>query len=373
MDPAEGERPGGLGGSRLSSAACWRSRCSPQPGSWSPTPPVRAPARGPRDRHHRALSALAIGLWSKHFMDNGDAEQDRPPRGAHLLRGPVHIVDSMFNQHAKWLETSAEVSWRTALCALADLPAQLTRVAPGPQRVQPPDPGFLDVVANKSPEVVGPVATGCEHAAGGPAGGPSRQRPRQRGRRGKQPEPQYLDPEEAVQHCAAGWIHLAVGRHRRATESRVVMACAGDVPTMETIAAVELLEDLGGVQASVVNVVDLDEAAVAAPRPPGGHRRGVRDAPPAGVPTVFAFHGDPWLIHRLTYKREPRRPARRARLRGRRAPPRRPSRHASRAQRTRPFPPRHNGYPEPAGAATQPWRRRWPTWQRREVEEHRPT
>ena len=216
----------------------------------------------------------------------------------------IHIVDSMFNQHAKWLKVSAQLPWRRKIASLNYLLAShVWRQDHNGFTHQ--DPGFLDLVVNKKAEIVRvylPPDANCllsvmDHCL--------------RSRHyvnvviaGKHPAPQWLTMDEAVQHCTAGigdwdWAGNAGGR-----EPDLVMACCGDVPTLETLAAVSILrEHLPGLKVRVVNVVDLMKL-----QPPREHPHGLDDAGFDALftrdkPVIFAFHAYPWLIHRLTYRR----------------------------------------------------------------------
>jgi xylulose-5-phosphate/fructose-6-phosphate phosphoketolase len=216
----------------------------------------------------------------------------------------IHIVDSMFNQHAKWLKTSRRIPWRRPLPSLNYLlTSHVWRQDHNGFSHQ--DPGFLDHVVNKKAEVVrvylppdaNTLLSVADHCL--------------RSRHyvnvivaGKHPAPQYLDIESAMAHCEAGVGVWRWAGNDAGAEPDAVMACAGDVPTMETLAAVAILRrhlpDLG---IRVINVVDL-----MALQPPGEHPHALSDREfdamfTTGKPIVFAFHGYPWLIHRLTYRR----------------------------------------------------------------------
>ena len=217
----------------------------------------------------------------------------------------IHIVDSMFNQHAKWLKVSRELDWRRPVPSLNYLlSSHVWRQDHNGFSHQ--DPGFLDLVVNKKADVVRvylPPDTNCllrtvDHCLG------------TYDRinvivAGKQPSPQWLTPEEAEIHCAAGagmWEWAGTDRDGAAPD--VVMACAGDVPTMETLAAVDLLRrHVPALKIRVVNVVDLLTL-----QPRSEHPHGLADAEfdalfTVDKPVIFAFHGYPWLIHRLAYRR----------------------------------------------------------------------
>lgn len=221
----------------------------------------------------------------------------------------IHIVDSMFNQHAKWLNVSADLPWRRKIASLNYLLAShVWRQDHNGFTHQ--DPGFIDLVVNKSAEVVRvylPPDANCllsvmDHCL--------------RSRHyvnvviaGKHPAPQWLTMDAAVAHCAAGigiweWAGNESGDGEAGAEPDVVMACCGDVPTLETLAAVSILrEALPDLRVRVVNVVDLMKL-----QPPGEHPHGLSDEGFDALftrdkPVIFAFHAYPWLIHRLTYRR----------------------------------------------------------------------
>ncbi len=216
----------------------------------------------------------------------------------------IHIVDSMFNQHAKWLKSSAEVPWRKPIASLNYLlTSHVWRQDHNGFSHQ--DPGFIDHVVNKKSDVVRvylpPDANCLLHVVDTCL----------RSRHlvnvivaGKQPAPQWLDFDAAWRHCSAGiglWEWACSGD---GGEPDVVMACAGDVPTLETLAAVQILrEHLPQLAVRVVNVVDLMTL-----QPREEHPHGLTDAAFDGLfttdrPVLFAYHGYPWLIHRLTYRR----------------------------------------------------------------------
>ena len=222
----------------------------------------------------------------------------------------VHVVDSMFNQHAKWLESSARVTWRAPLPSFTYLlSSHVWRQDHNGFSHQ--DPGFLDVAANKRADVVRiylPPDANCllatlERCLGG----------RHRINvvvAGKQPEPQYLGMAEARAHLEAGlgtwdWAGSEPGADGGSAGAApdVVLCGIGDVPTMETLAAAELLRARTSLSARVVNVVDL-----MALQSPDTHPHGAPDARydaclPPGVPTIVAFHGYPQLVHRLAHER----------------------------------------------------------------------
>ena len=216
----------------------------------------------------------------------------------------IHIVDSMFNQHAKWLKVTRQLPWRRKIASLNYLlSSHVWRQDHNGFTHQ--DPGFLDHVVNKKAEVVRvylPPDANCllstmDHCL--------------RSRHyvnvvvaGKHPAPQWLDIESAVLHCSKGIGIWSWASNDQGKEPDVVMACAGDVPTLETLAAVSILrEKMPGLAIRVVNVVDLMKL-----QPATEHPHGLSDYDfdllfTRGKPVIFAFHGYPWLIHRLTYKR----------------------------------------------------------------------
>jgi xylulose-5-phosphate/fructose-6-phosphate phosphoketolase len=218
----------------------------------------------------------------------------------------VHIVDSMFNQHAKWLKVSRALPWRRPIASLNYLlTSHVWRQDHNGFSHQ--DPGFVDLVLNKKADIVrvylAPDAN-CllwvtDHCL------------RTYDRinvivAGKQPAPQWLTMDEAVKHCDVGiGIWDWASNDPDGGEPDVVMACAGDVPTLETIAAVGLLRNhLPDLKIRVVNVVDIMTL-----QPKDEHPHGISDAEFEGLftpdrPVIFAYHGYPYLIHRLTYKRK---------------------------------------------------------------------
>ena len=217
----------------------------------------------------------------------------------------IHIIDSMFNQHAKWLKVTRGIPWRRPIASLNYLlTSHVWRQDHNGFSHQ--DPGFLDHVANKKSQVVriylppdaNTLLSVTDHCL--------------RSRHyvnvvvaGKQPAPQWLSMDQAVKHCTAGIGLWAWAGNDEGGEPDVVMACAGDVPTLETLAAVELLRThVPGLKVRVVNVVDLMTL-----QPRTEHPHGLDDASfnalfTADKPVIFAFHGYPSLIHRLTYRRD---------------------------------------------------------------------
>ena len=220
----------------------------------------------------------------------------------------IHIVDSMFNQHAKWLETADEVSWRSPRPSFNYLlSSHVWRQDHNGFSHQ--DPGFLDVVVNKHSDVVRVYLPPDANTLIATLDRCLRSRDRVNVVvAGKQPEPQYLSGNEATEHLAAGiGIWPWAGNDSTVSDGSappdVVLGCAGDVPTMETIAAAELLMKKTDLVVRVVNVIDLTRL-----EPPSRNERGLDDRDydrvfPPGTPTVFAFHGYPSLIHKLTYRR----------------------------------------------------------------------
>ena len=216
----------------------------------------------------------------------------------------IHIVDSMFNQHAKWLKVSKQVPWRRPIASLNILlTSHVWRQDHNGLSHQ--DPGFIDHVVNKKADVIRVylppdantllcVADACL-----------------RSRNlvnvivaGKQPQWQWLDMDAAVKHCSEGIGVWEWASNDRGGEPDVVMACAGDAPTLETLAAVQLLrEHAPELRVRVINVVDLMTL-----QPREEHPRGLSNSDFSALftrdkPILFAYHGYPWLIHRLTYRR----------------------------------------------------------------------
>jgi xylulose-5-phosphate/fructose-6-phosphate phosphoketolase len=216
----------------------------------------------------------------------------------------IHIVDSMFNQHAKWLKVCRHIPWRRPIASLNYLlSSHVWRQDHNGFSHQ--DPGFLDHVVNKKAEVIrvylppdaNTLLSVTDHCL------------RSRNHvnvivAGKQPAPQWLDMDAAIAHCTAGigtWEWASNDRH---SEPDVVLACCGDVPTLETLAAVELLWKLfPAVKIRVVNVVNLMRLQPQREHPHGLSDKEFRSLFTPDKPIIFAFHGYPWLIHRLTYRR----------------------------------------------------------------------
>jgi xylulose-5-phosphate/fructose-6-phosphate phosphoketolase len=216
----------------------------------------------------------------------------------------IHIVDSMFNQHAKWLKVTRGIPWRRPLASLNYLlSSHVWRQDHNGFTHQ--DPGFIDHVVNKKADVIRvylPPDANCllsvaDHCL--------------RSRHyvnviiaGKHPAPQWLSMEAAVRHCTAGIGIWEWASSDRGQEPEVVMACAGDVPTLEILAAVKLLrQHFPQLRIRVVNVVDLMKLQPASEHPHGLSDQDFDELFTRDRPIIFAFHGYPWLIHRLTYRR----------------------------------------------------------------------
>jgi len=259
-----------------------------------------------RDDDHVAPDGRALEVLSEHLCE-GWLE-------GYLLSGRhgffscyeafIHIVDSMFNQHAKWLKVSRGIPWRAPIASLNILlSSHVWRQDHNGFSHQ--DPGFIDMVVNKKAEIIRvylpPDANTLLYVTDRCL----------RSRHqvnvviaGKQPQPQWLALDAAIDHCEGGigtwdWASSDAG-----AMPDVVMACCGDVPTLETLAAVSLLrEHLPSLKVRVVNVVDLMKL-----QPTSEHPNGLSDPDFDALftrdrPVIFAFHGYPWLIHRLTYRR----------------------------------------------------------------------
>jgi len=216
----------------------------------------------------------------------------------------IHIIDSMFNQHAKWLKVANHIAWRRPVASLNYLlSSHVWRQDHNGFSHQ--DPGFIDHVVNKKAEIIRvylpPDANtllcvtdqclrsrNCVNVIVA----------------GKQPSPQWLDMDSAITHCAAGIGIWSWASNDLGSTPDVVMACCGDVPTLETLAAVELLrQHFPTLKIRVVNVVDLMKL-----QPQREHPNGLSDEDfdalfTTDTPIIFAYHGYPWLIHRLTYRR----------------------------------------------------------------------
>ena len=216
----------------------------------------------------------------------------------------IHIIDSMFNQHAKWLKVTKEIPWRRDIASLNYLLAShVWRQDHNGFSHQ--DPGFIDHVVNKKAEVVRvylPPDANCllsvmDHCL--------------RSRHyvnvviaGKHPAPQWLSMDAAEAHCTAGIGIWQWASNDQGVDPDVVMACCGDVPTLETLAAVSIIrEHLPELRVRVVNVVDLMKLQMASQHPHGLSDSDFDALFTKDKPVIFAFHAYPWLIHRLTYKR----------------------------------------------------------------------
>jgi len=216
----------------------------------------------------------------------------------------IHIVDSMFNQHAKWLKVSKEIPWRRSVASLNILlTSHVWRQDHNGFSHQ--DPGFIDHVANKKASIVRiylPPDANCLLYVADKC-----LRSRDKVNvivAGKQPAPQWLDMESAIRHCRAGIGIWEWASNDQGQEPDVVMACAGDVPTAETLAAVDILyRYLPELRIRVVNVVDLMTLQPPEEHPDGLSGKDFDSLFTRDKPIIFAFHGYPWLIHRLTYRR----------------------------------------------------------------------
>jgi xylulose-5-phosphate/fructose-6-phosphate phosphoketolase len=216
----------------------------------------------------------------------------------------IHIVDSMFNQHAKWLKVTRDIAWRRPIASLNYLLSSLVW-RQDHNGFSHQDPGFIDHVVNKKASIIrvylppdtNTLLSVADHCL--------------RSRHyvnvivaGKQPQPNWLSMDDAVIHCTRGAGIWEWASNDAPGEPDVVMACCGDIPTLETMAAVSLLrEHLPGLKVRVVNVVDLMRL-----EPETEHPHGMSDAEFDALftttrPVIFAYHGYPWLIHRLTYRR----------------------------------------------------------------------
>ena len=216
----------------------------------------------------------------------------------------IHIIDSMFNQHAKWLKTTRHIPWRRPIASLNYLlTSHVWRQDHNGFSHQ--DPGFIDLVVNKKAEVVrvylppdaNTLLSVTDHCL--------------RSRNyvnviiaGKQPALQYLDMDAAIKHSTAGIGMWCWASNDQGGEPDVVMSCAGDVPTLETLAAVDILRQrFPDLKIRVVNIVDLMTLQPASEHPHGLSDKDFDSLFTTDKPIIFAFHGYPWLIHRLTYRR----------------------------------------------------------------------
>ena len=216
----------------------------------------------------------------------------------------IHIIDSMFNQHAKWLKVTRQIAWRRPIASLNYLlTSHVWRQDHNGFSHQ--DPGFLDHVINKKAEIVrvylppdaNTLLSVIDHCL--------------RSRHyinvivaGKQPALQYLDIDSAVNHCTAGIGIWEWASNDKDGEPDVVMTCAGDIPTLETLAAVDILrKNFKDLKIRVINVVDLMTIQAANEHPHSLTDKEFDSLFTTDKPVIFAFHGYPWLIHRLTYRR----------------------------------------------------------------------
>jgi xylulose-5-phosphate/fructose-6-phosphate phosphoketolase len=216
----------------------------------------------------------------------------------------IHIVDSMFNQHAKWLKVTRHIPWRRPIASLNYLlTSHVWRQDHNGFSHQ--DPGFIDHVVNKKADVIrvylppdaNTLLSVADHCL--------------RSRNyvnvivaGKQPAPQWLDMDAAIKHCTAGLGIWDWASSDGGGEPDVVMACAGDVPTLETLAAVDLLRrHLPALKVRVINIVDLMTLQSRSEHPHGLDDREFDQLFTRDKPIIFAYHGYPWLIHRLAYRR----------------------------------------------------------------------
>jgi xylulose-5-phosphate/fructose-6-phosphate phosphoketolase len=216
----------------------------------------------------------------------------------------IHIVDSMFNQHAKWLKVTRDIPWRRPIASLNYLlTSHVWRQDHNGFTHQ--DPGFIDHVVNKKADIVrvylppdaNTLLSVADHCL--------------RSRdyvnvivAGKQPALQYLDMQSAIEHCTNGIGIWEWASNDQGAEPDVVMACAGDIPTLETLAAVDLLRrHFADIKIRVVNVVDLMTIQSSTEHPHGLPDREFDSLFTIDKPVIFAYHGYPTLIHRLTYRR----------------------------------------------------------------------
>ncbi len=216
----------------------------------------------------------------------------------------IHIIDSMFNQHAKWLKVTKQIPWRRPIASLNYLlTSHVWRQDHNGFSHQ--DPGFIDHVVNKKASIVrvylppdaNTLLSVIDHCL--------------KSRHyinvvvaGKQPELQWLDMDSAIKHCTAGIGIWEWASNDQGYEPDVVMACAGDVPTLETLAAVDILRrNFKDIKIRIINVVDLMTLEPETEHPHGLSDKDFDSLFTTDKPIIFAFHGYPWLIHRLTYRR----------------------------------------------------------------------
>jgi xylulose-5-phosphate/fructose-6-phosphate phosphoketolase len=216
----------------------------------------------------------------------------------------IHIIDSMFNQHAKWLKVTRHIPWRRSIASLTYLlTSHVWRQDHNGFSHQ--DPGFIDHVVNKKAEIIrvylppdaNTLLSVADHCL--------------RSRdyvnvivAGKQPQLQYLDMDAAVKHCTEGLGIWEWASNDKGGEPDVVMACAGDIPTLETLAAVDILRrEFPQLRVRVVNIVNLMRLLQPAEHPHGLPDKEFDTLFTTDKPIIFAYHGYPWLIHRLAYRR----------------------------------------------------------------------
>ncbi len=216
----------------------------------------------------------------------------------------IHIIDSMFNQHAKWLKVTRHIPWRRPIASLNYLLTSLVW-RQDHNGFSHQDPGFIDHVVNKKAEVIrvylppdaNTLLSVTDHCL--------------RSRNyvnvivaGKQPEIQWLNMDAAVKHCTAGLGIWEWASNDKGGDPDVVMACAGNVPTLETLAAVQILrQHFPDLKIRVINIVDLMTLQPKTEHPHGLSDKDFDELFTEDKPVIFAFHGYPWLIHRLTYRR----------------------------------------------------------------------
>lgn len=216
----------------------------------------------------------------------------------------IHIIDSMFNQHAKWLKVCQDIPWRRPIASLNYLlSSHVWRQDHNGFSHQ--DPGFIDHVVNKKSEIIRvflPPDANCllsvtDHCL------------RSRDHvnvivAGKQPSPQWLSIDQAVTHCTSGISIWDWASNDQGSQPDVVLACCGDVPTLETLAAVQIMrKELPDLKVRVINVVNLMKLQQPSEHPNGLSDKDFDNMFTTDKPIIFAFHGYPWLIHRLTYRR----------------------------------------------------------------------
>ena len=259
-------------------------------------PSHRRQPRAGRPRHGDAVGAPVPGLA-------GRLPAHRPSRLLQLLRG-VHPHHRLDVQPARQVAESVQPHRLAASNRVAQLPPLEPRLAPGPQRLQPPGSGLHQSRGHREANDPGVPAARRELPPARHRPLPPQSQSRQRGRRRQAAGAQWLTMEQAIKHCDRGIGIWEWASNDRGGDPDVVMACAGDVPTLETLAAVDLLRNhVAELKVRVVNVVDLMTL-----QPPREHPSGLSDGDFDALftkdrPVVFAFHGYPWLIHRLTYRR----------------------------------------------------------------------